>query len=137
MNIEDIMTENVIYCRPDDPVKHAARLLREHKISGIPVVKGDKVVGILTENDILKLLEVPERDNQLWLPSPLEVIEVPLRELISWEETRHALEDVGSKNVASRMVKHKINRVPVVEDGKLVGIVTRQDIISGMALAVE
>jgi CBS domain-containing protein len=157
MNIEDIMTENVIYCRPEDPVKHAARLLREYKISGIPVIKGDKVVGILTENDILKMLEVPERDNQLWLPSPFEVIEVPLRELISWEETRHALEDVGSKNVgdvmshpvitartdenleevASRMVKHKINRVPVVEDGKLVGIVTRQDIISGMALAAE
>ena len=157
MRIKDIMTTNVVYCSPGDPVKRAARLLREHKVSGIPVVEERKVTGIITENDILRLLEVPERDNQLWLPSPFEVIEVPLRELIGWEETRHVLDDVGSKNVsevmthpvitarsdesletvATRMVKHNINRVPVVEDSKLVGIVTRQDIISGMALTVE
>lgn len=154
MQIKDIMTENVVFCSPGDPVKHAARLMKEHKVSGIPVVEQGKVVGMITENDILKLLEVPEKDNQLWLPSPFEVIEIPIRELISWEETRHILNDAGSRDVAdimshpvvtarpsesletvaSRMVKHNINRVPVVDNGKLVGIVTRQDIIGGMAL---
>lgn len=153
MKIQDIMIENVISCNTQDNVKHAARLMREHGVGGIPVLESDRVVGIITENDILKLLEVPERDGQLWLPSPFEIIEIPLRELIGWEETRHVLDDVGAKKVsevmshpvisveatdslekvASKMVKHKINRVPVVEDGKLIGIVTRQDIISGMA----
>lgn len=156
MKIKDIMTTNVIFCIPDDLVKDAARLMREHEVSGIPIVEEGKVLGIITENDILKLLEVPERNSQLWLPSPFEIIEVPIRELISWEEAKHALDNKGALNVgdvmshpaitarpdesletvASRMVKHKINRVPVVEDGMLVGIVSRQDIIGGLALSV-
>ena len=156
MKIKDIMTTNVIFCIPDDLVKDAARLMRENEVSGIPVVEDGNVLGIITENDILKLLEVPERDSQLWLPSPFEIIEVPIRELISWEEAKHALDNKGALNVgdvmshpaitarpdesletvASRMVKHKINRVPVVEDGMLVGIVSRQDIIGGLALSV-
>lgn len=155
MQIKEIMTTNVITCSPDEPVKHAALLLREHKISGVPVVEDDKVVGMVTGSDILKLLQVPEKSSQLWLPSPFEVIEVPLRELISWEEAKHSLDDVGAKRladvmsspvvtadvsdsletVASRMVKHKINRMPVLDDGKLAGFVTRQDIISGLALS--
>lgn len=155
MQIKEIMTTDVITCSPDEPVKHAALLLREHKISGIPVVEEEKVVGMVTGSDILKLLQVPEKSSQLWLPSPFEVIEVPLRELISWEEAKHALDDVGAKSladvmsspvvtadvsdtletVASKMVKHNINRMPVLDDGKLAGIVTRQDVISGMAMS--
>ncbi len=155
MQVNEIMTKNVIFCSPDDPVKHAARLLREHNVGGIPVVQDRKVKGMITETDILKLLEVPERDSQLWLPSPFEVIEVPLRELISWEEASHALDDVGNRKVsdvmshpvvtadisdsletvASRMIKNNVVRVPVIKDGELVGIVTRHDIISGLALS--
>lgn len=156
MKIKDIMTTNVFFCSPDDPIKHAAYLMREHKISGLPVIDGNTIVGLITEDDILKLLEVPERDSQLWLPSPFEVIEIPLKELIGWEEAKHALEDVGAKhvgdvmsrpvitaspdesleNVASKMVKHHINRIPIEENGMLVGIVSRQDIIAGLALSV-
>jgi CBS domain-containing protein len=156
MKIKDIMTTNVIFCNPDDLVKDASRLMRENNVSGIPIVDEGKVLGIITENDILRLLEVPERDSQLWLPSPFEIIEVPIRELISWEEAKHALDNKGAlrvsdvmsspaitagpedslEKVASRMVKHKINRVPVVEEGMLVGIASRQDIIRGLALSV-
>jgi CBS domain-containing protein len=155
MQVNEIMTKNVIFCSPDDPVKHAARLLREHKVGGIPVVQDRKVKGMITESDILKLLEVPERDSQLWLPSPFEIIEVPLRELIGWEEASRALDDVGNKKVsdimshpvvtadvsesletvASRMVKHNVVRVPVIKDSELVGIVTRHNIIAGLALS--
>lgn len=151
------MTTDVIFCSPDDPVKDAARLMREHEVSGLPVVKDGRIVGVITDNDILKLLEVPERDTQLWLPSPFEVIEVPIRELIGWEEAKHTLDTKGAlkvsevmsrpavtagpdeslETVASRMVKHKINRVPVVEEGTLTGIVSRQDIISGLAVSAD
>jgi len=155
MQVNEIMTKNVIFCSPNDPVKHAARLLREHKVGGIPVVQDREVKGMITESDILKLLEVPERDSQLWLPSPFEIIEVPLRELIGWEEASRALDDVGNKKVsdimshpvvtadvsesletvASRMVKHNVVRVPVIKDSELVGIVTRHNIIAGLALS--
>ena len=154
MKVKDIMTTEMIVCRPEDTISSTAQLLKKSNISGLPAVEGDSVVGIVSEMDILKLLEVPEHGG-LWLPSPLEVFEIPIRELINWEETRHMLEDVGSKQIreimkkdvhvispensvedASKMMsRHKINRLPVVEDGKLVGIITRGDIIRGIAEA--
>ena len=152
MNVKDVMNSDVVSCRPDDEISNAAQLLKEHDISGLPVVEEGKVVGIVTEADVLKLLEVPEHGG-LWLPSPFEVIEIPIRELINWEDTKHMLTDIGTKPVkeimesevyaisadssiedaSSIMVKHKVNRLPVLDDGELVGIITRGDIIRGLA----
>ncbi len=152
MNVKDVMNSDVVSCRPDDEISNAAKLLKEHDISGLPVVDEGKVVGIVTEADVLKLLEVPEHGG-LWLPSPFEVFEIPIRELINWEDTKHMLTDIGSKPISdimesevyaisadssiedasSIMVKHKVNRLPVLDDGELVGIITRGDIIRGLA----
>ena len=152
MNVKDVMNSDVVSCKPDDEISSAAQLLKEHDISGLPVVEEGKVVGIVTEADLLKLLEVPEHGG-LWLPSPFEVIEIPIRELINWEDTKHMLADIGSKPIrdimesevhtisaassiedaSSMMIKHKVNRLPVMDDGMLVGIITRGDIIRGLA----
>ena len=152
MNVKDVMNSNVVSCKPDDEISSAAQLLKEHNISGLPVVDEGKVVGIVTEADLLKLLEVPEHGG-LWLPSPFEVIEIPIRELINWEDTKHMLTDIGSKPVkeimesevytisadssiedaSSMMIKHKVNRLPVMDNGTIVGIITRGDIIRGLA----
>ncbi|MBW6469652.1 MAG: CBS domain-containing protein [Methanosarcinaceae archaeon] len=152
MNVKDVMNLNVIFCRPDDEISNATKLLKKHDISGLPVVEDDKVVGIVTEADVLKLLEVPDHGG-LWLPSPFEVIEIPIRELINWEETKRMLTDIGSRPIrdimesevytisadssietaSSMMIKHKVNRLPVLDDEKLVGIITRGDIIRGLA----
>ncbi|MCG7851521.1 MAG: CBS domain-containing protein [Methanosarcinaceae archaeon] len=154
MKIKDIMNSNVIYCKPDDTISNAAQMLKKHNISGLPVVENGSLVGIVSEADILKLLEMPEHGG-LWLPSPFEVIEVPIRELISWEETKRMLTDIGADPVRKimnakvyvtssedsvgdasvLMIKHKINRLPVVDNGTLVGIVTRGDIVRGLAEA--
>ncbi len=154
MNVKDVMNSDVISCRPDDEISNAAQLLKEQNISGLPVVDEGKVVGIVTEADILKLLKVPEHGG-LWLPSPFEVIEIPIRELINWEDTKHMLTDIGSKPIrdimesevytisadssiedaSSMMIKHKVNRLPVLDGETLVGIITRGDIIRGLAEA--
>ncbi len=154
MNVKDVMNSDVISCRPDDEISNAAQILKEQNISGLPVVDEGKVVGIVTEADVLKLLEVPEHGG-LWLPSPFEVIEIPIRELINWEDTKHMLTDIGSKPIrdimesevytisvdssiedaSSIMVKHKVNRLPVLDGETLVGIITRGDIIRGLAEA--
>ncbi len=154
MNVKDVMNSDVISCRPDDEISNAAQLLKEQNISGLPVVDEGKVVGIVTEADILKLLEVPGHGG-LWLPSPFEVIEIPIRELINWEDTKHMLTDIGSKPIrdimesevyaisadssiedaSSMMIKHKVNRLPVLDGETLVGIITRGDIIRGLAEA--
>ena len=152
MDVKDVMNTEVVTCSSEIPIREVAQLLKQKNISGIPIVDEGKVTGIVSEGDILKLLEVPEHGG-LWLPSPFEVIEVPIRELLNWEETKNMLEDFGSKPIKEIMTKevyaigpgssiedasavlskHKINRLPVVdEDYNLVGIVTRGDIIRGL-----
>lgn len=152
MKVKDIMNPDVVFCKPEDSVRDTAKILKEHNVSGAPVIEDGKLVGIVSEADLLKLLVLPEHGG-LWLPSPFEVIEVPIRELLSWEETKSMLSDVGSKQVGEMMkkevytispeasveeaselmIRHRINRLPVVEEGRVVGIVTRGDIIQGIA----
>lgn len=152
MKVKDVMNPEVVFFKPDDTVRETAKILKEKDISGAPILDGEELVGILSEADILKLLIFPEEGN-LWLPSPFEIIEVPFRELLGWEETKKMLSDVGSKKISEimkkdvyttfpdasveeaseLMIRHRINRLPVLEEGKLVGIITRGDIIQGLA----
>jgi len=138
-------------------VSQAAAILRENKISGLPVLDGERLVGIVSESDLLRLLSVDEEEGGLWLPSPFEIFEVPFRDLVKWERMRSALDEIPKKKVsgvmsrnlhevgpddsieeaAGIMTRHRINRLPVVEDGRLVGIVTRGDIISGLGMRHE
>ncbi len=153
MQVRSVMTPNPVTTRPEATVREAAALMREHHIGGLPVLAGDHLAGIITESDILRLLETGKISDDLWLPSPLEIIEVPIREIINWEKTRKALSSIGDTQVqdvmhhpvytvtpeigiedaASCMLRHRIARLPVMEEGKLVGIVTRRDIVEGIA----
>jgi len=138
--------------RVDSPIREAAGLLRKYHIGGLPVMDGDRVAGIVTETDIISLLDTGSLSSDLWLPSPLEVIEVPVREFINWEKTKRALTDIGDREVrrvmsspavtideesdiadaASLMLRERIARLPVIRNGKLIGIVTRADIVRGI-----
>jgi CBS domain-containing protein len=152
MKVKDVMNPEVVFCTPDNTIREAAKILKENDISGAPVLDGEELVGIISEADLLKLLIIPER-GELWLPSPFEVIEVPIRELLGWEDTKKMLSDVGLTKIeeimtkevhtipseasveeaSEHMIRHKINRLPVTEDGRVVGIITRGDIIQGLA----
>jgi CBS domain-containing protein len=153
MKVADVMTKSVITCKPSDPIKDVVKLMSEKDISGIPVVEDDKVVGVVTEADIMRLLAVPQPSGTLWLPSPLEVlIEIPFKELMQLRRLQSEVKDVGEQSVstimnrdvlwispdddiedaAAMMVKHKVNRLVVLKDGKLAGIITRDDIIHGL-----
>lgn len=153
MKVEEIMTTTVITCAPADAIQDVIKLISEKNVSGIPVMDKGKLVGMVTEGDILKLLAVPQKSGTLWLPSPLEVIlEIPFRELMQIRDLQNAYTDLGHKpvkdvmhkeiwtttpetdieDVAAEMVRRKVNRLPVVKAGQLVGIVTRDDIIHGL-----
>jgi CBS domain-containing protein len=152
MKVKDVMTPSPLTVSVDATVSEAAALLRKNRIGGLPVLEDEKIVGIVTETDILSLLDTGEISEDLWLPSPLEVVEVPIREFINWERTRSALSDIGnspistvmSDNVisieedadieeaAAIMLREGIARLPVVKGGRLVGIVTRLDIVRGV-----
>jgi CBS domain-containing protein len=157
--VEDMMTTGVVTCSPDEEVSVVARRLREEGVSGAPVVDGDEVVGVVSEADLLDLLDSKQEDKNIWLPSPFEAFELPLR-AFPWREwaekhglLKEALRDVGETRVrdvmskgprtvaptaaldetAGVMVRTGYNRLPVVADGELVGIVTRGDVLDGMS----
>ena len=153
MKIKEVMNKDVITCAPDDSLSHLANLFKENHISGLPVVDKGKVVGLVSETDLLKLFKMPEFSNELWLPSPFEIIEIPIRNLVKIEETKKALENIKLRPVgdimttevhaissqddledaSSIMVKYNVNRLPVIDNGKLVGIVARSDILRGLS----
>jgi CBS domain-containing protein len=157
MKVRDVMNVKPITVQVDSPVSEAARLLRENKVSGLPVLDGERIVGVVSESDLLRLLSVDESEGGLWLPSPFEVFEVPFRDLVKWERMHAAIDEIPKKKVgtimsrnlhevgpddtieeaAGIMTRHRINRLPVVEEGRLVGIVTRGDIISGLGMRHE
>jgi CBS domain-containing protein len=152
MKVRDVMTADPVVISADAPVREAAGLLRKHRIGGLPVMDGKKLIGVITESDILRLMDTPGISGDLWLPSPLEIIEVPIREAVNWAHTQRALSHIGDQPVrkvmssppitigededidaaAAIMVKRRIARLPVVRNGRLVGIVARADIVRGL-----
>jgi len=152
MFVKDVMTPDPVTIQADASVSEAASILRKKRIGGIPIMKGEILVGIVTETDLLSLLDVGELSDDLWLPSPLEIIEIPIREFVNWEKTRKALTDISESPVsdimstdvicideeaeieeaAKLMLSEGIARLPVVRENRLIGIITRQDIVRGI-----
>lgn len=154
MKVAEVMTKNVITCAPADKVQDIVKLMSEKNISGIPVVDNAKIVGIVTEEDIMKLLHVPhEGTGTLWLPSPFEVLlEIPLKDILTLRRIQSSFKDVGERQIrdvmtrnvftiaphddiedaAAIMVRHGFNRLPVVQGEQVIGIIARDDIIHGL-----
>jgi CBS domain-containing protein len=157
MKVSEIMTPDPIVVQVETKVRDAAGLLRKNRIGGLPVMDGDRVAGVVTESDIISLLTVEEPSEDLWLPSPLEIIEVPIREYINWGKTKKALASIGDLEVrevmttpaitidaesdieeaAALMLREGIARIPVMRERRLVGIVTRADIVRGVGINHE
>ncbi len=142
MNVEDVMTKEVVTVRPGASLKHVAALLGEHRISGLPVVDGEgKLQGVVSEGDILckergpserrsvlERLRRPRRiEEQLKLEArtAAEAMTTPAKTTVPWRSVAGA---------AGQMLDEGINRLPVVDrEGKLVGIVTRADLVRAFA----
>jgi CBS domain-containing protein len=118
MIASDIMTRKVATIRPEASAQEAARLLDEKRISGAPVVDADsKIIGIITEADIISKVN---RDG-------LCVADIMSHDVIAISE------ETPVSEIAALLTERKIKRVPVVYDGKLVGIVSRADIVHAVA----
>jgi CBS domain-containing protein len=157
MNVSEVMTKNPIVVSVNDKVRLAAGLLKKNRIGGLPVMDNEVLVGMVTDTDIVNLLETGRISDDLWLPSPLEIIEVPIREMINWEKTKKALTHIGDEKVekimshpaitieadvdieeaAALMHKEQVARLPVLKGRKLVGIITHTDIVQGIGSSFE
>lgn len=145
MRVEDLMTRDVRTVAPDTPLKEVARVLSELGVSGVPVVEGGIVVGVVSEADIL----VKERGSNPGLKGLTGLLFDETADIGRKLHARTAGEAMSSPAVtigplrpaaqaAAMMIDRLVNRLPVVtDDGALVGIVTRADLVRAFARSDE
>ena len=120
--VKDIMTTDVITITPDVDVVCAFEKLMKHKISSLPVVEGDEVIGIITATDVGHNLILDKYE----LGTSVEEIMISSVVTISPEDSLEKAIEVMKKSVSSSGI---LNQLPVVEDSKLVGIISDGHII--------
>ncbi len=146
MKISKILTRDVVTISPDVTIKEIAKLLIKHSLVGLPVVENDKVLGIVTEGDLIMKkahLHLPAYiqllDSFLYLESTKEV-EKDLEKMLAVKA-----EDIMTKDfitvdldstveeLADIMHEKHVDPIPVLDDKKLVGIVSRSDLVALIA----
>lgn len=144
MKAADVMTKDVITVRPEAPVREIAALMTEKRISGVPVVGADgRLIGILSETDLLHRAETgTERQRKWWLgmfqdADSMARAYAKAHGLKAGDIMTTTIVTVGANTelheVADLLEKRKLKRVPVVEDGRLVGMITRGDLVRALA----
>jgi CBS domain-containing protein len=116
-SIRDTMTENPRSIGASASVVEAARLMREEHIGALPITDDEQLVGMITDRDITTRVVAEAAD-----PMRTSVGDVSSRDLVSVEP------DKDLEEALQLMARHQLRRLPVVEDGRLVGIVAQADI---------
>ena len=144
MQAVHVMTTKVVTAAPDATVQDAAALMLSHRVSALPVVDGkEKLVGIVSEGDLMRRSELgTERERSWWLELVTsnrtlaadyikahgrKVSELMTRKVIT------AKPDTPINEIALLLERHAIKRVPILDRGKLVGIVSRANLVQGIA----
>jgi CBS domain-containing protein len=144
MNARDVMTRRVVTVTPETTIEEAVRLMLENRISGLPVTdEAGALVGVVTEGDLLRRIETgTDKHRSGWIglllgPGRLaaeytrshaqKVGEVMTSEVVS------VAPDTPLPEVVELMETRRIKRVPVIDDNKLVGIVSRANLVAALA----
>ena len=131
MKVGEVMNTRVITTSPDQRVCDIIEILHKNGITGVPVTEGEKVIGMISKKDILPLVASFDVDYET-LEKLKKTCEYHVRDYMQKEViTVPPVEPIEA--CAMRMINHNINRLPVMEGGKLVGIVTRGDILKALA----
>jgi len=153
--VKDIMTRKVITVGPETTLREVARTLFENHISGVPVVdESNRLLGVLSETDIVAAVKTYERKLNMVFPTP-SILSISFRPDYKEREMAQAASEFQSlkaKDIMTREVyvlgpedtlqravlimnSFGVNRIPIVEDMKLVGIVARADVIRYLGTA--
>jgi len=118
LKVEDVMVEDVVTISADATVLQAAKLMNKNEIGCLIVVRKGRSVGIVTERDLLKRIISKSRD-----PKKTKVREIMTKPLIAGEP------ETDIEDATRLMFDNKIKKLPVLEDGKIVGLVTLTDLV--------
>ncbi|HUZ31517.1 MAG TPA: CBS domain-containing protein [Xanthobacteraceae bacterium] len=143
MRVVDVITRNVISVRPEDTILKAARLMLQNRISGLPVVDAEgNLVGMVTEGDFLRRAET---DTQRRRPKWIEFVLGPGRIASEFTHTSGRKvaevmtedpitvgEDVPLATAVELMESKRVKRLPVLRDGKIVGIISRANLMRAL-----
>jgi CBS domain-containing protein len=144
MKAKDVMTLNVVSVQPQAAVMQAVRIMLQRKISGLPVVDDvGRLVGILTEGDLLRRVETgTQKQRPRWLefllgPGRLatEYVQTHGRrvEEVMTHDPVTVTEETSLEDVVRTMEKHRIKRVPVMRGERLVGLISRANLLHALA----
>jgi CBS domain-containing protein len=145
MKIGELMTPDPVAVGPETPLKDVAAILLEHRISGVPVI-GERleVLGVVSEADIIAKAAGPDTDGPRiisWLVGDRHVDAQKITARTAAEAMGSPAITVGAADTVAEaarlMTEHGIKRLPVVEDGTLIGIVTRTDLVRAFTRSDE
>ena len=147
MRAVDVMTVDPVFISPDESIVEAIRVMLQRKFSGLPVVDSTgSLVGIVTEGDLLRRTETgTQRKRPRWIEFLIgsgrlanEYVHATGRKVrdVMTYEVHTVTEDAPLDEIVQLMERHQIKRLPVVRDGKLVGIVTRVNLLRALASVV-
>ncbi|HOE17545.1 MAG TPA: CBS domain-containing protein [Syntrophorhabdaceae bacterium] len=120
MKVVELMNKNVVTCHSSERLNVIINKFELFNIAGMPVVDKGRLIGIICQSDILKGLKAGSIEE-------LAVKDVMVGDVITAPPTESAV------NIAKIMIEKKVNRIPIIDNDKLVGIVTRGDIIKAVA----
>jgi CBS domain-containing protein len=115
--VRDAMTQGVQSTAPTQSVADAAQMMRENDVGSLPVVEADRLVGIVTDRDIV-VRAVAERVD----PQSVSVDDVASHDVVSVSP------DENLDEALEVMARHRVRRLPVVQDGRLVGMLAQADV---------
>lgn len=144
MKARDIMSTKVVTVSPSTSVRDIAGLMVEKHVSGLPVLNDNgTLVGIVSEGDLLRRPEIGTQKHRRRWVSFFSGVDEQAREFtkshglragdVMTEQVIHVSEETPLGDVVGLMEKHNIKRLPVLSDGKLVGIVSRADLLRALA----
>jgi CBS domain-containing protein len=117
-SISDVMSSNPCAIDADKPVAYAAKMMKDEDVGLAPIVEGDRLVGTLTDRDIVTRVVAEGKD-----PQSVRVREVASTSLVTVDPQQDLDEALGL------MARHQVRRLPVVqEDGRLVGVLAQADV---------
>jgi len=115
--VKDIMTKPAVKIDYNKTVQQAAKEMVKHRVGSIIIMKKNNPIGIITETDLNKKVVAPSKD-----PRRLKIMDIMSSPIVF----SHPNEDIAA--AVEKMERHKVKRLPVISNGKIVGIITNTDI---------